>query len=105
MLAADVTQIVLTKMQNDAAQSALVQMGASLTLAKAEVRRFLGIDAAENVYTTVVRQRGIFFHGIGIDVNFPADAAAVVASLSDAGEGGIIGGSIQKHGEPRFLNG
>ena len=45
-------------------------------------------------------QRGVFLHRVAIHVDLPADAAAMAATVGDAGKTGVVFGGVKFH---RFL--
>lgn len=98
MLAADVAEVVLPEVCYDFAKPALVEVGASLTIAELEVRRVMrGYAGVDDVPVSAV-EASVFFKGGFVNVNFPADAAAVIAFVGNASEFFVIAGGVEFHG-------
>ena len=97
MLAADVTEIVLAHTENDLAKPALIKMGASLTCAKLKVRRVIHRDALLDDRSVAALQRLIFLERFFVDINFPTDAAAVLAPVCYALKAFVICRGVEFH--------
>lgn len=72
-------------------------MGASLPFREPEMGRIRRIDAVADLLTVAVVYRRVFRHRIAVDIDLPADAAAMGAFVCDAGEFLVISGGVEFH--------
>ena len=89
MLAADVAKISLAELADDAAESALIEMRATVIFVEGKMRR-VAADALLYIITVAARESGIFRHCKLVDVDLPANATAMGTFVGDAGKIKII---------------
>ena len=89
--------------KNDFAKSALVKVGATVTLAKPKVRGILKGNALQNGRAVAILQLLVFFKRLLVNVNFPTYAAAVLARVCYASKGFVVCGGKKFH-KPSFLD-
>ena len=89
VLAADVAKIALAELADDLAKPARIEMRASVILAQGKMRN-LAADAFLYLLAVAAAERGIFAPCRLVDVDLPADAAAVAAAVGDAAKVEII---------------
>jgi hypothetical protein len=97
MLAADIRKIILAHTEDDFAKSVLIKMRTSVTVAKEKMRRVFERNTIHNRSTVATFEGFVFCKGAFIDINFPTDAAAVLALLCYAFEFFVICRSVEFH--------
>jgi hypothetical protein len=91
MIGTDVAQAVFTQAQNHVAQTVLIQKGAAFVLGQTEKgNTVFFFHAVSDARSHIARQMFVSGKAVVININFPADAAAVAAVALDAGKIGII---------------
>jgi hypothetical protein len=97
MLAADIAKITLAEIKNYPAKTFFVKMRTSIALAKPKMRAFSLLDAVQNLACIRVLACTVFAKRGFVYIYFPADTAAVSASLCDAPKVRIVAWCVDVH--------
>jgi hypothetical protein len=100
MLTADIAEVVLPHVQNDPAESALVKMRASLPRTKPKMRHVLHRNALSDHIAISTVEALVSLQRLAVNVDLPANAAAVLASICNTPEPFVISRSVKLHGFP-----
>jgi hypothetical protein len=95
MFPTDVAQICLAQVRDNTAQALLIQMRASLSVRKTEMGRIRRVDAVADLLTVTMGYGCVFVHRIAVNIDLPADTAAVGAFVCDAGKILVVSGGVE----------
>ena len=97
MLTADGAKIFLTDVKDQSAKSPLVKMRASVVFTKLKMRSFFKRNAFLYRLAVAILEPFVLFERFRVDIDLPADTAAVIALVSDAFEFFVIFGCVKLH--------
>jgi hypothetical protein len=102
MLTADLAKIVFAELKDYSAKAAIVQMRATVIGTKAKMRHAVGAHTFFNAFAVALLKRKIKICCVAVYIDFPTDAATVLATVGDTGKFLIIFRCVYLHKSSEF---